>query len=116
MLCCPLSEETRGMIDARRLALLPKGAHLLNVARGPVVVEKDLIAALQSGHLAGAYLDVFETEPLQGDSPLWDMPNVICTPHNSSTSVGNEGRVAANLRDHLDRRCTGQLLGNEGKA
>ena len=116
MLCCPLSEETRGMIDARRLALLPKGAHLLNVARGPVVVEKDLIASLQSGHLAGAYLDVFETEPLQTESPLWDMPNVICTPHNSSTSDGNEARVAAIFLDNLDRWCKGQPLVNEVKA
>jgi phosphoglycerate dehydrogenase-like enzyme len=59
---------------------------------------------------------VFETEPLQTESPLWDMPNVICTPHNSSTSDGNEARVAAIFLDNLDRWCKGQPLVNEVKA
>jgi len=115
MLCCPLSEETRGLIDARRLALMPKGSHLLNVARGPVVVEKDLIAALTGGHLGGAYLDVFETEPLPTESPLWDMPNVICTPHNSSTSDGNDRRAGEIFLNNLDRYLKGQPLVNEAK-
>lgn len=113
MLCCPLNDETRGLIDARRLALLPRGARFVNVSRGAVVVERDLIEALRSGHLGGAYLDVFETEPLPADSPLWDLPNVICTPHNSSASDGNERRVAEIFLDNLDRWLGGRPLVNE---
>ncbi len=115
MLCCPLTDETRGLMDARRFALMPRGSHLLNVARGPVVVEKDLIAALQSGHLGGAYLDVFEQEPLDTTSPLWDMPNVICTPHNSSTSDGNDRRAGEIFLGNLDRYFKGEPLVNEVK-
>jgi phosphoglycerate dehydrogenase-like enzyme len=93
VLACPLSDRTRKLIDARALAMLPKGAHLVNVARGEVVVEADLIAALQSGQLAGAYLDVYEHEPLDAASPLWHMPNVIATPHAAGHSDGNGRRV-----------------------
>jgi phosphoglycerate dehydrogenase-like enzyme len=93
VLACPLSDRTRKLIDARALAMLPKGAHLINVARGEVVVEADLIAALQSGQLAGAYLDVYEHEPLDAASPLWHMPNVIATPHAAGHSDGNGRRV-----------------------
>jgi len=76
-LACPLTDETRGWIDAAALALLPDGAHVINVARGEIVDERALTAELQSGRIAGAYLDVFEVEPLPGDSPLWALPNVI---------------------------------------
>jgi phosphoglycerate dehydrogenase-like enzyme len=93
MLACPLTTETRKLMTAQRLSLLPKGATVLNIARGEVIDEAALIAALQSDHLAGAYLDVFEQEPLPAASPLWDLPNVIVTPHNSSSSIGNEKRV-----------------------
>ncbi|MSQ74043.1 MAG: D-2-hydroxyacid dehydrogenase [Betaproteobacteria bacterium] len=93
MLCCPLTAETRKLLSAQRLSLLPKGAYVLNVARGEVIDEAAMIAALKSGHLAGAYLDVFEQEPLPAASPLWDLPNVIVTPHNSTSSSGNEQRV-----------------------
>ncbi len=93
MLCSPLTAETRQLMSAQRLALLPKGAYVLNVSRGEVIDEAAMIAALQSGHLAGAYLDVFEKEPLPAESPLWDLPNVIVTPHNSTSSSGNEKRV-----------------------
>ena len=93
MLACPLTEETRKLISAQRLALLPRGAYVINVARGEVIDEAAMIDALQSGHLAGAYLDVFEQEPLPATSPLWDLPNVLVTPHNSSSSIGNERRV-----------------------
>jgi phosphoglycerate dehydrogenase-like enzyme len=93
MLCSPLTAETRKLMSAQRLALLPKGAHILNVSRGEVIDEAAMIDALKSGHLAGAYLDVFEQEPLPAESPLWDMPNVIVTPHNSTSSSGNERRV-----------------------
>jgi phosphoglycerate dehydrogenase-like enzyme len=84
----PLNQQTRGMIGARELALLKPGAILINVARGPCVNESDLIAALSSGHLAGAGLDVTEIEPLPADSPLWELPNVLITPH-----VGAQGRT-----------------------
>ena len=84
IIACPLTPETRGLVDAGCARGLPKGARLINIARGEIVDEPALIEALRSGHLAGAYLDVFEKEPLPADSPLWDMPNVIVTPHNSA--------------------------------
>jgi hypothetical protein len=79
------------MISAEALARLPKGAHLINIARGEIVDEEALIASLRSGHLAGAYLDVFEQEPLPMESPLWTLPNVFVTPHNSPAAVGQRG-------------------------
>jgi phosphoglycerate dehydrogenase-like enzyme len=82
-LVVPLTGESRGLIDARRLALLPPHAWLVNVGRGAVVREPDLIAALRAGSLGGAVLDVFEREPLPADSPLWTFENVVVTPHLS---------------------------------
>ncbi len=81
ILTAPLNDHTRGMIDERRLRLLPEEAVLINVARGPLVVEQDLAQVLAGGHLWGAGVDVTEVEPLPADSPLWDMPNLIITPH-----------------------------------
>jgi phosphoglycerate dehydrogenase-like enzyme len=101
VLMCPLTATTRGLFDARRLALLPHGAGLVNVARGEVVVEKDLIEALQTGKLGSAYLDVFEHEPLPPASPLWSLPNVILTPHSAGFSSGNEARVSQMFLDNL---------------
>lgn len=112
-LACPLTLETRGLIDARRLALLPRGAYVLNVARGEVIDETALIEALQSGHLGGAYLDVFREEPLPADSPLWTMPNVFLSPHNSAVSRGNEARVATIFCRNLRRWLRGDPLENE---
>lgn len=113
VLTCPLTDATRGLIDAAALARLPARAHLLNVGRGPVVDEPALIAALQTGRLAGAYLDVFETEPLPADSPLWDLPNVIITPHDSSISTGNRARVSELFLQNLARWARGEALINE---
>jgi phosphoglycerate dehydrogenase-like enzyme len=113
MLCSPLTNETRGLMNAARLALLPKGAHILNVSRGEVIDEAALIASLQSGHLGGAYLDVFEKEPLPEDSPLWTLPNVIITPHNSTSSNGNERRVFDCFAGNLERYKSGTPLVNE---
>lgn len=81
VLACPLDDQTRGLIGAAQLALLPAGAWLVNVARGPVVVEAALIDALRSGRLAGAALDVFDRQPLPQDHPYWQMPQVHLTPH-----------------------------------
>ena len=103
VLAAPLTEQTRGMIDARALALLPPGARVLNVGRGPLIDEAALIAALRSGHLGGAYLDVFAQEPLPSDSPLWDLPNVIVTPHDSAVSQGNSARASAIFLEELER-------------
>ena len=83
VLVIPLTEESRGLIDARRLALLPRHARLVNIGRGAVVREADLVTALREGTIGGAILDVFEQEPLPAESPLWGMDNVIVTPHLS---------------------------------
>lgn len=112
LLACPLTPQTRGLIDAHALTALPRGASLVNVARGEVVVEADLIAALRSGHLGGAFLDVYEHEPLPVASPLWDLPNVIAMPHSAGHSDGNAARVAALFLDNLGRWCAGQALHN----
>lgn len=110
LLACPLSERTRGLVDANALARLPAGAHLLNVARGEIVDEPALIECLRAGRLAGAYLDVFAHEPLAADSPLWDMPHVIATPHSAGFSDGNAARVAAMFFDNLGRWNRGEPL------
>jgi len=112
VLACPLTETTRNLIDARALALLPPGRHLVNVARGGVVVEDDLLAALQSGHVAGAFLDVFAMEPLPAGSPFWDLPNVIVSPHSAAASDGLPERVAAIFCANLQRWAGGEPLRN----
>ncbi len=110
LLACPLNAQTRGLIDAARLALLPRGAQLVNVARGEVVVQDDLIHALSTGQLSGAFLDVFISEPLPVESPLWALPGVIITPHAAGQSAGNAARTAALFVDNLVRWCSGQPL------
>ena len=94
VITCPLTTETQNLIDADAFKRMPRGARLINIARGEVVDEAALIGAIQSGHLAGAVIDSFRQEPLPMDSPLWDLPNVIITPHNASASRGNEKRCA----------------------
>ncbi|WP_149540513.1 D-2-hydroxyacid dehydrogenase [Siccirubricoccus phaeus] len=112
ILACPLTEATRNVIDARALALLPPGRHLVNVARGGVVDEAALLAALTSFHLAGAFLDVFAMEPLPAESPFWDLPNVIVSPHSAAASDGLPERVAAIFADNLARWARGETLRN----
>jgi len=112
VLACPLTPKTRQLVNAQALALLPVGAHLVNVARGEVVDETALIAALQSGQLGGAFLDVFAHEPLPQDSPLWAMPQVMVTPHAAGHSDGNEQRVAQMFLDNLSNWVQGQPLRN----
>ncbi|WP_300557001.1 D-2-hydroxyacid dehydrogenase [Limnohabitans sp. Rim8] len=112
VLACPLTSKTRQLVNAQALALMPPGAHLVNVARGEVVDEPALVAALQSGQLGGAFLDVFAHEPLPKDSPLWAMPQVMVTPHAAGHSDGNETRVAKMFLDNLSRWVKGQPLRN----
>jgi len=96
----PLTAETRGIINADMLRRLPEGAAIINLGRGDHVVEPDLIAALDSGHLSGATLDVFPVEPLPADSPLWRHPGITVMPHVSRRLVPEEmvQRICANLR------------------
>jgi phosphoglycerate dehydrogenase-like enzyme len=77
----PLTAETEGILDARAFAAMPRGAYVINVARGQHIVEPDLIAAVRSGHLSGAALDVQRREPLPADDPLWSVPGITITPH-----------------------------------
>ena len=107
-----LNPATRGMLSRERLAAMKAGAYLVNTSRGPVVDEAALIDALRSGHLAGAYLDVFETEPLPAESPLWSMPNVLITPHSSDNVHGWPCRFAALFADNLERWRAGEPLVN----
>ena len=101
MLALPLTEATRGILGAERLGRLKPGAVLHNIARGSLVDETALIAHLREGHLGGAALDVFAEEPLPASSPLWDLPNVVVTPHLAGHHR-NLGRVLlARFKDNL---------------
>lgn len=113
ILALPLNKSTFGLIDANKLALLPKGAILINVARGQTIVEKDLVAALQSGHLGGAGVDVTEVEPLPNESPLWDMPNVLITPHVGAQSRRRLDDTTLLICENLRRYFAGQPLWNQ---
>ncbi|MET1115226.1 MAG: D-2-hydroxyacid dehydrogenase [Comamonas sp.] len=110
VLACPLTSRTEQLIDEAAMRALPTGAGVINVARGPVLDEAALIAALESGHLGGAYLDVFAHEPLATGSPLWSMPQVLATPHSAGFSAGNAERVVKIFLDNLRRYAQGQTL------
>jgi phosphoglycerate dehydrogenase-like enzyme len=112
VLACPLTKDTEGLIGADQLAAMKPAATLINVARGRVVDEAALIDALQAGTIGGACLDVFTVEPLPETSPLWDMPNVIVTPHNSGVSPLNMERAMATFIDNLARYVQGKPLKN----
>ncbi|MQA16435.1 MAG: D-2-hydroxyacid dehydrogenase [Pseudonocardiaceae bacterium] len=112
VLAAPLTEQTRGMIDAAALARMKPTARLINVSRGPLVVTEDLIAALADGRLAGAALDVFESEPLAESSPLWELAGVIVSPHMSGDVLGWRDELAALFADNLDRYRSGRPLRN----
>ena len=109
----PLTDDTRQIFDTKTFAIMKPGAHFINVGRGELVDEDALIAALQSGHLAGAALDVFATEPLPADSPLWDMDNVIITPHSSSASAQSGLRSEEIFLKNLARYVAGEPMLNE---
>ena len=102
MVCCLLSltPETRGILNARAFAAMKRGAYLVNSARGGHIVEADLLAALDSGQISGATLDVFATEPLPADHPFWDHPRVTVTPHASAVTLvcSSAPQIAENYR------------------
>lgn len=89
----PLTDETRGLIDFNTISLMKKNAILINISRGNIIKEKDLVRALKNRKILGAVLDVFENEPLNKESELWNLDNIIITPHNSFVSEQNERRM-----------------------
>lgn len=95
----PLTLETAGLLDRTRLSLLPRGAYLVNVARGAQVVDKDLLDLVREGHIAGATLDVFHEEPLPGGHPFWSEPRITITPHISALTMRAESvaQIAAKI-------------------
>jgi phosphoglycerate dehydrogenase-like enzyme len=108
VLTCPLVPETRGVIDARALGLMPASAFLVNVGRGPCVVEGALIEALNAGRIAGAALDCTDPEPPEETSPLWAMPNVFITPHTGGETRKYEANVIEILMENLERMWRGE--------
>lgn len=108
----PGTPHTTKMVDAAVLAACKPGVVVVNVGRGTVIDEAALIEALRSGQVSSAALDVFEVEPLPTDSPLWEMPNVIVSPHSATLDTGEEARVTALFCDNLRRYLDGQPLRN----
>jgi phosphoglycerate dehydrogenase-like enzyme len=109
----PLTNDTYHMITARELSLMKPTAYLINMARGPVVDERALIEALRTGEIAGAGLDVFDNEPLEADSPLWDMPNVYITPHCTPQVPSRTGRSLEIIIDNISCFRRGEPLRNQ---
>jgi glyoxylate/hydroxypyruvate reductase A len=112
VLAVPHTSETEGLIGAAELAAMRPGAVLINVARGKVVDEAALVAALGSGHLGGAALDVFAQEPLPPDSALWDMENVVVSPHSASTADSENAKLTELFCGNLRRFVGGRPLVN----
>ncbi|NYD77632.1 D-2-hydroxyacid dehydrogenase [Arthrobacter cupressi] len=103
VLTLPLTEETRGLFNAARFDKMCPGARLVNVGRGAVVVEQDLIDSIDAGHLGAAALDVFEHEPLAAENPLWSRNNILVSPHASGDLIGWRGRVVDSFARNLGR-------------
>lgn len=112
VLITPHTPETENMMGREQFEAMPQGAVFINIGRGALVVEDEMIAALQSGHLAGAGLDVFANEPLPEDSPLWSMPNVLVSPHSASTSDKENSLITELFCDNLRRFLADQPLRN----
>ncbi|MCU1493369.1 MAG: D-2-hydroxyacid dehydrogenase [Acidimicrobiaceae bacterium] len=112
VLACPLTAETAGLLGRVELALLPPAAIVVNVSRGQVIDEAALVDALSERRLLGAVLDVAATEPLPADSPLWDLNNVLLSPHSASTVESENAALVELFLDNLDRFLAGTPLRN----
>jgi phosphoglycerate dehydrogenase-like enzyme len=112
VLCAPETPETRGLFDASVLRMMRPNAYLINIARGSIVSLDALVEALRAGGVAGAGLDVFETEPLPADHPLWDMENVVITPHVAGAGPHSVERLHAILLENLRRFVNDEPLMN----
>lgn len=108
----PLTDATRGMFDRRAFGRMKSGGRFVNIGRGPQVVVDDLVEALRAGTIAGAALDVFEAEPLDSDSPLWDVPGLLVSPHMSGDTLGWRDDLAEQFLDNFDRWEAGEPLTN----
>jgi phosphoglycerate dehydrogenase-like enzyme len=112
VLATPHTPETDGLLDARRIGLLPERAIVVNIARGDVVDEAALAGALAAGRLRGAALDVFTTEPPPESSPFWDLPNVLVSPHSASTVAEENDRIVEIFCENLQAYLAGRPLRN----
>jgi phosphoglycerate dehydrogenase-like enzyme len=111
-ICVPYTDETAGMFSRRRLQLLKPGAYLINIARGGIVDEEALLEMLQQGRISGAGFDVFETEPLPPESPLWDAPNLILLPHSASQTELSRRKLKEITMENIRRFLAGEPLLN----
>ena len=102
----PLTPATENLLDGEKFAAMPEGAYLINLSRGAIVVDKDLLAALDSGQIAGAALDVFRTEPLPSDDPYWSHPKVSVTPHAAGPT--NDRSAARKMAENINRVLAGE--------
>jgi phosphoglycerate dehydrogenase-like enzyme len=112
VLALPSTHETARLLDARAIGLIRDGAVFVNVGRGSVVDEDALVAALESGRIRGAALDVFATEPLPPESPLWNLPNVLISPHTAALSIHENARIVELFCENLRRYLAGEQLLN----
>ncbi|HMD47502.1 MAG TPA: D-2-hydroxyacid dehydrogenase, partial [Bryobacteraceae bacterium] len=112
LVAAPLTPETRGMIGERELAAIKSSAVIMNVGRGPVIVESALIAALENGRLKGAALDVFDTEPLPAGHPFFKLPNVLLSPHSADHTIGWYDLGMLKFIENFERFRQGQPLEN----
>jgi len=112
VITAPLTPETRHLVGARELSVMKRDACILNIGRGAIIDQEALIEALRSGRLGGAGLDVTTPEPLPADSPLWDLPNVLISPHYAGSTVHYEARAFALFEENLQRYLAGEPLIN----
>lgn len=115
VITAPLTEDTQGLFDDRAFAAMKSGARLINVGRGPIVQTEALLAALQSGHLAGAALDVFEQEPVPEDHPLWEQPSVMMSAHMAGDFIGWQTALGEQFVANFKGWQQGQALFNQVK-
>jgi phosphoglycerate dehydrogenase-like enzyme len=110
VLAMPLTSENRYFFDAGHFAAMKESAVVVNVGRGALIAEEALVDAMRGGTIGGAFLDVFEEEPLPSDSRLWDLPNTVITPHTSFRGSGNLQRLGADFAANLDRFLAGEEM------